>query len=143
MDSKNIYFDTNIVLDILDTSRVNYKSANKLFKLCIFNNYKIIISEDMLTTIFYIHKDKQQVLEFFKIIQEDWNISIFGKDVIKNAIDISLKENLDLEDTLQCLCAKENQCGVLITNDKKFYDCGLSIYTTEEFLKEKDETIDL
>jgi len=135
VDSKNIYFDTNVVLDIIDFTRINHTSASILFNFCIFNNYKIIISEDMLSTIFYIHKDKKQVLEFFKVIQNDWNISIFGEKIIKNAINLSLEKNLDLEDMLQCLCAKENGCQVLITNDKKFYDCGLSIYSASEFLE--------
>jgi len=53
-------------------------------------------------------------------------------------IGISLVKKLDLEDILQCLCAKENGCKILITNDKKFYDCCVSLYTIEEFLKEKN-----
>jgi len=135
VDFRNIYFDSNIVLDIIDMTRENYQNANKLLKFCIFNNYNIFISEDILTTIFYIHKDKKQVLKFFKVIQNDWNISVFGKEVIENAIELSLENNLDLEDTLQCLCAKENGCEILITNDKKFYDCGIKIMTTQEYLE--------
>ena len=134
MNSKNIYFDSNIVLDIIDSNRDNYKNANKLFKFCIFNNYKIFISEDMLSTIYSIHKDKKQVLEFFKVIQNDWNVSIFGKAVVESAIELSLKNNLDLEDVLQCLCAKENDCDIFITNDKKFDNCGIEIMTSEEFI---------
>ncbi|NOQ29855.1 MAG: PIN domain-containing protein [Helicobacteraceae bacterium] len=136
MNLNKIYFDTNIVLDIIDSTRINHKSANILLKFCIFNNYKIIISEDMLSTIFYIQKDKKQVLEFLKVIQNDWDISTFGKEIISNAIELSLNNTLDLEDILQCLCAKENGCKILITNDNKFYDCGLSIFTAEEFLNE-------
>jgi predicted nucleic acid-binding protein len=45
-----------------------------------------------------------------------------------------LGNSLDLEDILQCLCAKENGCDVLITNDKKFYDCDIKIMTIKEFL---------
>jgi predicted nucleic acid-binding protein len=56
--------------------------------------------------------------------------------VIQNAIDLSLEKNLDLEDVLQCLCVKENGCNALISNDKEFVDCGVSIYTTDEFLLE-------
>jgi len=41
----------------------------------------------------------------------------------------------DLEDALQCLCAKENNCTLLITNDKKFVDCGIEIMNYERFLK--------
>ena len=52
----------------------------------------------------------------------------------KKAIDLSLEKKLDLEDVLQCLCAKENECRVFITHDKRFYDCGVEIMTSEEFL---------
>jgi len=48
---------------------------------------------------------------------------------------MSLEKDLDLEDVLQCLCAKENGCDVFITNDRKFYDCGINIMTTEAFLE--------
>jgi predicted nucleic acid-binding protein len=93
-----------------------------------------VISEDMLSTLFYIQKDKRKTLEFFKVIYKRWVISSFGKDVIKKAIDLSFENSLDLEDVLQCLCAKENGCDVLITNDKKFYDCDIKIMTIKEFL---------
>ncbi len=134
MDSKRVFLDTNIVLDILDSSRPNSDSIKALFQKLIINKYTIVISEDMLSTIFYIQKDKRKTLEFFKIIYKRWIISSFGKDVIKNAIDLSFENSLDLEDILQCLCAKENGCDILITNDKKFYDCGIKILTIEEFL---------
>ena len=88
----------------------------------------------MLSTIFYINKDKNQTLKFFKIIQQRWYIVPFGKSVIDDAIKLSLENNLDLEDTLQCLCAKDNGCEILITNDNKFYDCGIEIMSCEEFL---------
>ena len=94
-----------------------------------------MISEDMLSTIFYINKDINQTLEFFKVITKRWEIVPFGKEVIKNAINLSLEKNLDLEDMLQCLCAKENGCNTFITNDKKFYDCGISVYNANEFLE--------
>jgi len=58
----------------------------------------------------------------------------FGKNIIKRTIELSLQRSLDLEDVLQCLCAKENSCEAIMTNDKKFCDCGLSI---DKFLKVK------
>ncbi len=135
---KIIFLDINIVLDIVNLQRVNNKQAVQLWNMLIMKKYTIMISEDMLSTIFYINKNKKQTLEFFRIITKRWEVVPFGKDVIKNAIDLSSEKNLDLEDVLQCLCAKENGCEVLITNDKKFYDCGLSVFTTEEFLKENN-----
>ncbi len=89
----------------------------------------------MLSTLFYISKDKNATLEFFQnVIFIDWTVLSFGKIVIQNATKLSLEKNLDLEDLLQCLCAKENQCDILITNDKKFYECGISIMTLDEYI---------
>lgn len=130
-----IFFDINIVLDIIDPVRSHHSKAKELWKTLVTNQSQILISEDMLSTIFYINKDNKYTLEFFRIIQKRWQIVPFGKDVIKNAIDLSIKNNLDLEDVLQCLCAKENGCAIFITNDNKFYDCGLPIKKVDEFLQ--------
>jgi len=139
MDTKSIFLDTNIVLDIMESTRKNHGEALLLGSYLLSNEYEILISEDMLTTLFYISSEKQNTLVFInEVILVDWRIAPFGKDVIKKAIDLSLETNLDLEDILQCLFAKENRCEILITNDKKFYNCGLSTYTTEEFLKDKN-----
>ena len=138
--NKKIYFDTNIVLDIIDSTRKHHNNAKKLWELSTIKHYKIMISEDMLSTVFYINKDQKYTLKIFKIFLKRWEIVPFGKDVIRRAIELSLNKNLDLEDVLQCLCAKENGCQVLITNDKKFHDCGIEILTAETFLK-KYETV--
>ena len=135
MERTKIYFDTNIVLDMIDPSRHNHSKSIQLLKKFGLQEYKMYISEDMLSTIYYISKDKTSTLEFFEnIIFIDWSILAFGTNVIKNATQEALQKNLDLEDLLQCLCAKENGCQILITNDKKFYDCGLEVLSTEAFL---------
>lgn len=43
---------------MLNPQRVNNKQAIKLWNMLIVNKYTIMISEDMLSTIFYINKDK-------------------------------------------------------------------------------------
>jgi len=135
MERTKIYFDTNIVLDMIDPSRHNHSKSIQLLKKFGLQEYQMYISEDMLSTIYYISKDKTSTLEFFEnIIFIDWSILAFGTNVIKNATQEALQKNLDLEDLLQCLCAKENGCQILITNDKKFYDCGLEVLSTEAFL---------
>ena len=136
MHNSKIYLDTNVVADIIDETRMNHTISLKLLKYLALNNYNIYISEDMLTTLYY---DKKEILIFFKnLVFIDWNVSAFGLDVIKSATNLSLENSLDLEDVLQCLCAKQNGCEVLITNDNKFYDCGLEIYKTVEFLDKYD-----
>ena len=133
--NKNLFLDVNVVIDFLDSSRTQHSQAVELVKYSTINSYEVFISEDMLTTIYYILKDKQATLKFFKTIIKRWNITSFGVDVINSGIDISLKNGLDLEDILQCLCAKKNGCDIFITNDKQFYNCGLSIYTITQFLE--------
>ena len=94
--------------------------------------------DDLLTTIYYILKGNLKVLEFFEFILKKWNVVGFGIDTIKNAIQFSKYHNSDLEDTLQCLCAKNNGCKILLTNDKKFINCGIKILNYDEFLNLKD-----
>ena len=140
MENKRIYLDTNIVADIIDSSRKGHLLSLKMLEYLALEDYSIFISEDMITTLYYILKNKQETLNFFKnLIFVDWNILTFGIDIIKYGTELSLDKNLDLEDVLQCLCAKENNCNILITNDIKFYDCGIKIYTAEQFLKENSD----
>ena len=120
-----------------DSSRPRHLETTQLFSFLIKNDYNIFISEDMISTLFYISKDKKKMLKFLEVIQTEWTISAFGKDVIKNAIKLSLSSNLDLEDLLQCLCAKENGCEVLLTNDVKFLDCGVKVMNVDAFLNAK------
>ena len=124
-------------MDILDKNRNGHIKAKELWKHLVLKEYEIVISEDILTNIYYISKDKTKILEFLKYIQKSWKIVCFGQNIVKNAIDLSLKQNLDFEDVLQCLCAKESGCETILTNDKKFFDCGIAIYTPNEFLQQR------
>jgi predicted nucleic acid-binding protein len=115
-----IFLDINVILDIINPDRPQNKLALKMLKDLIINKYEIVISEDCLTTIFYIEQNKNKVLEFFLKVQKTWTISPFNKQVIDKALSLSLNKNLDLEDVLQCLCAKNNNCDYIITSDKNF-----------------------
>jgi predicted nucleic acid-binding protein len=129
-----IFLDINIVLDLIDTTRKGHLDAQNILKYVIGNDIEIAISEDMLSTIFYIIKDKKSVLNFFKVIKDDWDIIPFGKNVIEGALDICIQNDYDLEDVMQCLCAKENACDVLITNDRDFCSCGIECMNAGKFL---------
>jgi predicted nucleic acid-binding protein len=131
-----IFLDANVILDFLDSLRPRHTIAKNLFLVIQKQDIKIMISEDMLTNIFYIYKDKVKALQFFQIIQYKWIISSFGNNVIHQALDLSIQYNLDLEDALQCLCAKNNNCDIFITNDIAFHNCGITIQTPQDFINE-------
>lgn len=67
---RKIFLDTNIVLDLIDAERPNNKNIHLLLKHLITNDMNIVVSEDMLSTIFYIQKDKPLVLKFLYSIQK-------------------------------------------------------------------------
>ncbi len=133
--NKKIFLDINIVIDIIDEARASHSKAKEMLIKTIEQDYEIYISEDVITTIYYVLKGNIKVLYFFKNIMNRWNVVSFGKDVIEKSIDFSINNNSDLEDTLQCMCAKKNGCKIFITNDKKFIDCGIEILDYEQFLR--------
>ena len=133
MESK-IFLDANIIIDLISSKRLNHTLALQTIQKIIQKDCQIYISENILTIVYYIVKDKQSVLKFFKEALKDWYVVPFGKDVLNSAIDFSIVNNTDLEDTLQCFCAKENRCDIFLTSDKKFIDCGIKILDYNEFL---------
>lgn len=133
---KSVFLDTNIVLDLLDSKRSLHEEAKKLIEKLMREGVEIYISEDMLSTIYYVAKEKEKVLAFFSAVMEHWQVVPFGESVIKEVIGICQKETqADFEDVLQCLCAKANGCDVLITNDREFYRCGIEVVGVGKYLK--------
>jgi len=130
----NVFLDTNIIIDFLDINRQNHSKAVELIKFLNEKDYQIYISEDMLSTIYYLIKDKSKVLLFLKDILNLWSVVGFDKDVINAAIEKSLSENYDFEDVLQCFCAKKYRC-IIVTNDKTFVDCGIKTFDYDEFFE--------
>ena len=128
MKSK-VFLDTNIVTDLIDATRTNHQNSLSLIEKLIFEDSTICISEDMISTLYYISKDKKATLEFLdNVVLEDWEVLSFTTIVIKKATQMCLANSkLDLEDVMQCICASEHGCGVIYTYDKSFVDCGTGV----------------
>lgn len=129
-----VFLDTNIVLDLLDSKRAFHAHSIKLIESLIESDCEIVISEDMLTTIFYISKKRDEVLSFIETIIDEWSIKPFGKELIAEGVQIC-KDNSthDLEDVLQSLLAQKQNCSILYTNDKNFYKSSLETRTSKDF----------
>ncbi len=134
MSINSVFLDTNIIVDFLEKSRPSNTQALQLINQITALDIDIFISEDMLSTIYYIVKDKQVTCNFLKYASTRWKIATFGADIIQQALQMCVENpKIDLEDTLQCLCAKQNQCDILISSDKNFIDCGIKIVNYEQF----------
>ena len=134
--AKRIFLDTNIVADMIDASRVGSADAMDLLRRCVLDDIEPVVSEDMLSTLYYISKDKAATLDFFEhVVFRYWRVSAFGETVVQDAVRIARETGKDLEDMLQCLCAVSQECSVLITGDRTFFACeGIHVMTTREFL---------
>ena len=132
---KKIFLDTNIVLDFLDKKRPLHEKSKELMNMIIMEDYSIFISEDMLSTIFYISKDKEKVLLFFETIIVKWSVVPYVVVLISEAIKLCQShKGQDLKDTLQCLCAKEHECTYIVTSDEGFIDCGIEVLSYDKIL---------
>lgn len=133
--AKRLFLDTNIIIDIIDEARACHAKAKETLIKIIEEDYEVYVSEDMISTVYYILRSNQKVLHFFKSILAQWHIVPFGADVISEAIELCISSGKDLEDTMQCLCAKKHGCTLFLTSDKSFTDCGVKLMTYEQFLQ--------
>ncbi len=128
MESKAVFLDTNIVADMIDSRRSNHPLSLRLLEHLMLESYEVFISEDMVSTLYCISDDKEATLAFLEhVVYVDWHVVPYGKDLLMEATHIASMEKIDLEDILQCLCARDHGCSALITCDQTFVDCGVRI----------------
>lgn len=130
-----IFFDTNVMLDLLGERIPFYESAALIATLADKKQIKLVASALSYATVSYlltkygnseIAKDK---LRKFKIISE---IS----DLDELTIEKGLSSNFpDFEDSLQYFSALKSDCSILITrNAKDFKGAQMPVMTPDEFL---------
>ncbi|NPA65190.1 MAG: type II toxin-antitoxin system VapC family toxin [Epsilonproteobacteria bacterium] len=130
-----IFLDTNIVIDYIERTRPNHDKAVRILEMIAVKGWNICISEDMLTTIYYIARSKEKVLRFFQAIEEEWEILCFDGKVRKEAYKKALESGEDFEDLIQCLSALHHGCDYFLTSDRSFQNCGIEIVTYEDILE--------
>lgn len=130
-----IFFDANILLDILLPSRPNHTKALEVY-VGICDKYDVLAtSENILTTIEYIASKNGtscEVIErFFSSLEENFELYGFA-DVLQRSLEVyrdacMQKEKIDFEDLLQLQCAVKNGCTTFITQDKGIHKLETSI----------------
>ena len=133
---RKVFLDANVVLDFLDSTREAHTTAVRLFDRLIDRRYGIATSEDILTTVYYVMKEKNVVLDFFAYILREWEIVSFGSEILSKAVVLCRgDDSLDFEDVCQALAAVKSGCDAVISNDAGFYrPAGVSLIRPDEFL---------
>jgi len=121
-----IFFDANILLDILLPGRPNHSKALAAYDVICQQYTTLATSENILTTIEYIASkngtDCRTISQFFKGLRENFELYGFA-DILERSLiiyDQACKQNdkIDFEDLLQLQCAIDQKCDVFITEDK-------------------------
>jgi len=133
---KQVFLDTNILMDILANRQPFYKSSSEIYKLGLSKKILLYTSSNTIITLHYLMR---------KFIEED-KIRM-ALDEITNAVTIipvditiikkSLKSNhKDFEDAIQITAAQSiNTMDCIITRDLKDYKFSeINVYTPDEFL---------
>ena len=133
---RNLFIDTNVVIDFLANRKPFSTSALKLFGLSYNNKIKLYISAVSYNNIYYIlkqsnsHKDAINLLNELMGMTEVLDVS---KAVIENALKSDFKY---FEDAIQYYCAKSlDKIDLIITRDTKdFKKSDLPVLTSDEVI---------
>ena len=130
-----IFFDTNVVLDLLGEREPFYNSAAKIATLADNGVIDLVVSALTYSTVYYLlsrFEDKDKVrdkIRKFKVIAET-------SDLTDKIINKGLSSNFtDFEDSLQYYCALQMDCKIFITrNSKDFKESEIPVLTPDEYL---------
>ena len=131
---KNIFLDTNVLIDFFADRKPFSIEAARLFNYSIKKKINLYISAVSYNNIYYILRQSCSHIETIKILTElnEWTVII---DVSKEIINKSLKSDFrDFEDAIQYNCAKSlKKIDFIVTRDTKdFKTSSLPILTPKE-----------
>ena len=133
---KNLFLDTNIILDLLANRMPFYMEAAKLFSLADKKKIKISISALSLADAHYIlsrqnpEMEVRNILRTFKVL-----VNVLPLD--DKITDLALNSEFrDFEDAIQYYTAIENDQDLIITrNQQDFKESKIPVMTAGEFIK--------
>jgi predicted nucleic acid-binding protein len=133
---KNVFVDTNIIIDLLAKREPFYKDAQDLFTLSYRKEIQLCISSLSFANTYYSivkhHKDvnAKRYLTKFKV-----PVKVFPLE--DKAIDLALASDFnDFEDGLQYFIAMDNEADFIITRNKKdFKNSKIPLMTAGEYMK--------
>ena len=138
MKTKKIFFDANIFNDIFDENRKNHKSSKDALIFALEHNIDICTSCDIVTNIYYItakYTSKDKALEALNYLKEIVEIIPFAQEELTTTIELMQSDSdyKDLEDCIQYILALQQNCDLIISNDKKFTSKELLCLSSSDF----------
>ena len=133
---KNLYLDTNIVLDLLAQRMPFYTEAAKLFSLADKKKLKLSISSLCLADAHYILSRQNPEIEVRKVLRK-FKVLVNVLPLDDKITDLALNSDFkDFEDAIHYFTAIENDQDMIITrNQHDFKESKIPVMTAGEFIK--------
>ena len=134
---KKIFFDTNVVLDIL-LGRSGAAEALQITELSCKDQFvRIYISSLTVANCAYVMRSLgiEQVKSMCRDLLRSYSVIPLGDMQISDAATADASD--DFEDMLQIMCAESKECDFIITNNTKDFRrySNIPVYTPSEFLQ--------
>lgn len=137
---KHVFFDTNIILDVLTRRQPFYNSAATVLYQAECKEIKAWMSATTWTTLYYIARKQlgtEAALQELAILRTYCDVAPVTAAIIDSALHAVLTERsfADLEDAVQLYSAIAVGASCIITrNGKDFLQSSLPIHTADEYL---------
>jgi predicted nucleic acid-binding protein len=133
---KNLFLDTNIVLDLLAERLPFYTEAAKLFSLADKKKLKLSISSLCLADAHYILSRQNPEIEVRKVLRK-FKVLVNVLPLDDKITDLALNSDFkDFEDAIHYFTAIENDQDMIITrNQHDFKESKIPVMTAGEFIK--------
>jgi len=136
-----VYLDTNIFIDLLDSTRPFSNESWNLIKQMTKEATRLSINSDTVTNAFYIlskHKlyTSQELLGLMKKSVMLFDIVPVAQKEVLEAMTLCEDAETsfrDYEDALQYVCAKKVDAELILTNDKGFCSLDIEVSGTKDF----------
>ena len=136
--TKNIFVDTNVLLDVLTNREPYYLASAQIWNLCEQGTLKGHISVISFNNIYYIARklhDKKTAQQMMALLQGVFHPVALDAQVISQAVGSNMSGGSDFEDAIQFHSAVRAKANFLITrNISHFPKSAIPVITPKEFL---------
>lgn len=134
--SRKVFFDTDIVLDILTKREPFYNSAAKVFTLAAEKKIDAYVSPVLIANLFYILRKqlgREEALLAIRKLRLLARVVPVDEEIVDFVMASGFK---DIEDGFQYYSALRQKIGILLTrNTKDFMGKEIAIMNCDEFLE--------
>ena len=142
MNFRRVFVDGNVIIDLFDERRKNHNSSKEAIRKLLSQGAQLMTSSDLITTIYYVLSkiDRKKALADIEKVLQIFSVIPFGSQELTKTLNLMKQDRKfkDLEDTLQYVLAKAQECELILTNDADFHSPNIKTLTSEEVMKSHD-----